>query len=120
MDEEWREVSFNPTFDVEAATVVCECGCGALTRVPFRGALQAHIWPDQIRFTFKVLSRTLWWMLRIRMWLTGGEFKGLLVLLEFTDGRRIQCSPTALRLGHRDFCTERPCQYQEIAKSTPR
>lgn len=107
----WHEVGFNPTFDVKAMTVACPCGCGALTHIPFRGRLQAHVWPDQLRFTFKS---------RIAQILVGFLFrlkspKALLVLIEFTNGIRLQCAPSKLHRGKGgDFATDRPCDWKEI------
>lgn len=105
------EVEFNPTFDVKRLVIVCPCGCGVLSDVECHGFVQAHVWPDQIRFTMKsrFLSWLFWRVFKVK------PIRGLLVMLEFTDGKRLQCEPVSLKPGrYPDICTDRPCLWREL------
>lgn len=96
------------TFEVERMTVACPCGCGALTAIQCHRFVLAHLWPDQIRFTLK-----LRWVERIVAWMLRGGIKGRLVLLEFADGSRVQCPPSAMFVGARgDFATVRDTPWK--------
>lgn len=97
------------TLAVSVMVVDCPCGCGALTRIPCGGYVLAHLWPDQIRFTLKLrpLGWLVWRLFRCR------PPKGRLVILEFSEGGRLFCSPAALRPGHGpDLATERPLKWE--------
>jgi hypothetical protein len=72
----------NPaTYQVQVMTVQCPCGCGALTVIPFRGILYAHLWADQIRFT--VLHSHFW--TKVVTWPLRKGVRARLVMLGIYD-----------------------------------
>lgn len=106
------------THRVDTCTVVCSCGCGCLSTTPqFYGFLEAHLWPDQIRFTIRMpFTGMVGLIARLleRLFLFYAKVKGFkshLVMIRFMDGTFVQCEPIALRIGRRDFCTERGCKW---------
>lgn len=102
-----------PTYPVQIMTVQCPCGCGALTVIPFRGILYAHLWADQIRFTVR---HSKFWT-SVATWPLRKGVRARLVMLEFTTGERVQCEPAQLARGHYgDLATRRPCAWWELEK----
>jgi hypothetical protein len=109
---------------IVSMTETCSCGCGCLTEVNLSAMIDAHLWPDQIRFTLKgidtvgVFGFCVRAIFRILMFYACHKtFSGKLVMLKFADGARLQCEPIGLRAGRRDFCTERGCKWWMLGTS---
>jgi len=102
---------------VQSITIICPCGCGALSTGVMMGLMAARIFDSGIEFCWTPPGPSWFYRLSIKIlaWQARRKgLKGLLVMFESIDGRRFQCAPVQLAPTNTGFETVGYCETREI------
>ena len=84
-------MAWEKKIDIKTLTVMCICGCKALTQIPCAGLLQAELYQGHIifRWKFKFIN----WVFKILP-----SKKSLIVMIETIEGKRFCTSNVPLNI----------------------